>query len=279
MPEDNWDIIITPKKKWFDLELKELVRSKDLLLLLLRRDVVSVYKQTLLGPLWFFVQPILSSLAFAVIFSGLGNLSTDGVPAFLFYLSGMVPWLFFSTCVTNNANTFFQNQNVFGKVYFPRLLMPISLTLSNVVKFSLQFLLFLMVWGYHLYKGELTPNATAFLLPVNLLAMAMLGLGTGLIFSSISIRFRDLHFIVGFIMQLAMYASSVIIPVSAAGKYQWVILANPMSAIIESFKYGFTGKGHFTLEAILYSYAMAALLFVIGVVAFKSAERTFIDKV
>jgi lipopolysaccharide transport system permease protein len=279
LPEENWDIVITPKKKWFDLELKELIRSKDLLMLLLRRDVVSVYKQTLLGPLWFFVQPILSSLAFAVIFSGLGNLSTDGVPAFLFYLSGMVPWLFFSTCVTNNANTFFQNQNVFGKVYFPRLLMPISLTLSNVVKFSLQFLLFLAVWGYHLYRGEIAPNATALLLPINLLAMAMLGLGTGLIFSSISIRFRDLHFIVGFIMQLAMYASSVIIPVSAAGKYQWVILANPMSAIIESFKYGFIGKGHFTLDAILYSYGMAILLFVIGVVAFKSAERTFIDKV
>jgi lipopolysaccharide transport system permease protein len=280
LPEEHWDIVITPKKKWFDLELKELFRSKDLLLLLLRRDVVSVYKQTLLGPLWFFMQPILSSVAFAVIFSNIGNISTDGVKsAFLFYLSGMVPWLFFSTCVTNNSNTFFQNQNVFGKVYFPRLLMPISLTLSNVVKFSLQFLLFLAIWAYHLYQGDVAPNAAAFLLPINLLAMGALGLGVGLIFSSISIRFRDIHFIVGFLIQIAMYASSVIIPVSAAGKYQWVILANPMSAIIESFKYGFIGKGYFTAEALLYSYAVALVLFVVGVVAFKSAERTFIDKV
>lgn len=279
MPENDWDIVIKPGRRWFDLELKELMRSKDLLLLLLRRDVVSVYKQTLLGPVWFFVQPILSSFAFAIIFSGIGNLSTDGIPPFLFYLSGMVPWLFFSTTVINNSNTFYQNQSVFGKVYFPRLLMPISLTLSNLVKFSIQFLLFLLVWLYYLNQGNVQPNLYALLLPLNLMAMAMMGLGTGLIFSSMSIRFRDIGFIVGFLMQLAMYASSVIIPVSSAGKYSWIILANPMTGIIESFKYGFLGTGYLSSAALLYSYIVSAVLFIAGVVMFKSAERTFIDKI
>lgn len=279
MPKEDWDIIIKPQRKLFDLELRELLKGKDLLFLLLRRDVVSVYKQTLLGPLWFFIQPILSSFAFAIIFSGIGKLSTDGLPPFLFYLSGMVPWLFFSTTVINNSNTFYQNQNVFGKVYFPRLLMPISLTLSNLVKFSIQFGLFLVVWAYYTQNSNIQPNWTALLLPVNLLFMSMLGLGTGLIFSSISIRFRDLNFIIGFIMQLAMYASSVIIPVSAAGKYTWLILANPMTGIIESFKYGFLGSGYISVPVMAYSYGVSAIVFLIGILAFKNAERTFIDKV
>lgn len=279
MPKEDWDIIIKPQRKLFDLELRELFKGKDLLFLLLRRDVVSVYKQTLLGPLWFFIQPILSSFAFAIIFSGIGKLSTDGMPPFLFYLSGMVPWLFFSTTVINNSNTFYQNQNVFGKVYFPRLLMPISLTLSNLVKFSIQFGLFLIVWGYYAFNSNIQPNLTALLLPVNLLFMSMLGLGAGLIFSSISIRFRDLNFIIGFIMQLAMYASSVIIPVSAAGKYTWLILANPMTGIIESFKYGFLGSGYVSVPVMAYSYSVSVIVFFIGILAFKNAERTFIDKV
>jgi lipopolysaccharide transport system permease protein len=279
LKDNNWDIVITPKKRWFDLELKELIRSKDLLFMLLRRDVVSVYKQTLLGPIWFFIQPVLSSFAFAVIFSGFGKISTDGIPAFLFYMSGMVPWLFFSTCVINNANIFYQNQSVFGKVYFPRLLIPISLTLSNVIKFSLQFSLYLAIWAYHFSRGEVHPNLYSLLLPINLLAMGLMGLGLGLIISSISIRFRDINFIIGFLMQIAMYASSVIIPVSAAGKYKWVILANPMSGIIESYKYGFIGTGYFSLSALTYSYFCALILFFIGVVLFKKAERTFIDKV
>lgn len=279
MSEENWDIVIQPKGKWFDLGLKELLRSRDLLLMLLKRDIVSVYKQTLLGPVWFFIQPVLSSMAFAIIFSGFGKLSTDGIPAFLFYMSGMVPWVFFSTCVTSNANTFFQNQHVFGKVYFPRLLMPISLTLSNLIKFSLQFILYLCIWAYHYFRGEVDPNLSVFLLPINLIAMGMMGLGVGLLVSSVSIRFRDITFIIGFLVQLAMYASSVIIPVSAAGDYKWVILANPMSGIIESFKYGFIGKGYMNSQVLMYSYVCAIVLFFAGVVAFKNAERTFIDRV
>lgn len=280
MKDKDWDIVITPEKKWFDLELKELFKGKDLLFLLFKRDVVSVYKQTLLGPLWFFIQPLLLSFAFTIILADFAKLKPqDGVPAFLFYLAGMVPWGFFSSCVINNSNTFYQNQHVFGKVYFPRLLMPISLTLSNLLKFSLQFGLFLAIWVYFYFKGEIHPNAMAFLLPVNLLVMSMMGLGAGLILSSLSIRFRDINFIVGFIMQLAMYASSVIIPVAMAGKYQWVILANPMSAIIENFKYGFLGSGYFTWASLGYSYACGLGLFLIGVLAFKKAETTFIDRV
>jgi len=275
----DWDIIITPKKKWWDLQLKEIVKSKDLLFLFFRRDVVSVYKQTLLGPLWFFIQPILSSFAFTIILSGFGKLSTDGIPPFLFYLSGMIPWGYFATVVQNNSNTFYQNQNVFGKVYFPRLLMPFSLTLSNLLKFALQFSLFLAIWFYYLINSSITPNVTAFLLPLNLIAMSMLGLGIGLILSSLSIRFRDIGFVVGFFLQLALYMSSVIIPVSMAGKYKWIILANPMSAIIESFKYGFLGQGYFSPSALAYSYGFAFLVFMAGIVAFKKAEGTFIDKI
>lgn len=279
MKNKDWDIVIEPGRRWYDLQLGELSRYKDLLFLLLKRDIVSVYKQTLLGPLWFFIQPILSSFAFAIIFSGIGNMSTDGMPPFLFYLSGMLPWIFFSTTVINNANTFFQNQGVFGKVYFPRLLVPVSLTLSNVIKFSLQFVLFLGVWGYYCFEGRVQPNIWALLLPVNLLMIAMLGLGIALILSSLSIRFRDLVFVVGFIMQLAMYASSVIIPVSMAGRYQWLILANPMTGLIECFKYGFLGTGYVTAGVIIWSYGASIALFILGVISFKQAERTFIDRI
>lgn len=279
MKNKDWDIVIEPGRRWYDLQLGELSRYKDLLFLLLKRDIVSVYKQTLLGPLWFFIQPILSSFAFAIIFSGIGNMSTDGMPPFLFYLSGMLPWIFFSTTVINNANTFFQNQGVFGKVYFPRLLVPVSLTLSNVIKFSLQFVLFLGVWGYYCFEGRVQPNIWALLLPVNLLMIAMLGLGIALILSSLSIRFRDLVFVVGFIMQLAMYASSVIIPVSMAGRYQWLILANPMTGLIECFKYGFLGTGYVTPGVIIWSYGASIALFILGVISFKQAERTFIDRI
>lgn len=279
MKNKDWDIVIEPGRRWYDLQMGELSRYKDLLFLLLKRDIVSVYKQTLLGPLWFFIQPILSSFAFAIIFSGIGNMSTDGMPPFLFYLSGMLPWIFFSTTVINNANTFFQNQGVFGKVYFPRLLVPVSLTLSNVIKFSLQFVLFLGVWGYYCFEGRVQPNIWALLLPVNLLMIAMLGLGIALILSSLSIRFRDLVFVVGFIMQLAMYASSVIIPVSMAGRYQWLILANPMTGLIECFKYGFLGTGYVTPGVIIWSYGASIALFILGVISFKQAERTFIDRI
>lgn len=277
--DKDWDIIITPKKKWWDLQLKEIVKNKDLLFLLFRRDVVAVYKQTLLGPLWFFIQPILASFAFTIILSGFGKLSTDGMPPFLFYLSGMIPWGYFATVVQNNSNTFYQNQSVFGKVYFPRLLMPFSLTLSNFLKFCLQFVLFLGIWVYYLSNTAVQPNAYALLLPFNLMAITMLGLGIGLILSSLSIRFRDINFIVGFFLQIAMYMSSVIIPVSMAGKYKWVILANPMSAIIESFKYGFLGTGYFSNSALLYSYSISILLFILGVISFKRAEGTFIDSI
>lgn len=279
MENKDWDIIITPQKKWWQLQLGELLKSRDLLWLLFRRDVVSVYKQTLLGPLWFFIQPVLSSFAFTIILSGFGKLSTDGMPPFLFYLSGMVPWNYFASVVQNNSNTFYQNQNVFGKVYFPRLLMPFSLTLSNLLKFSLQFILFLGVWFWFLGSPAIQPNMYAFLLPLNLLAITMLGLGTGLILSSLSIRFRDINFIVGFFLQLAMYVSSVIIPVSMAGKYQWVILANPMTPLIESFKYGFLGVGYMSAASMAYSYLAAMVLFFVGILAFKKAENTFIDKI
>lgn len=261
------------------MQLKEIFKNKDLLFLLFRRDVVAVYKQTLLGPLWFFIQPILSSFAFTIILSGFGKLSTDGMPPFLFYLSGMVPWGYFATVVQNNSNTFYQNQNVFGKVYFPRLLMPFSLTLSNFLKFCLQFVLFLLIWIYYLGNTAVQPNLFAFLLPLNLVAITMLGLGAGLILSSLSIRFRDINFIVGFFLQIAMYMSSVIIPVSMAGKYKWVILANPMSAIIESFKYGFLGTGYFSGVALAYSYSFAVVVFFVGILAFKRAEGTFIDRI
>ena len=237
---EAWTLIIRPHGRWWDLQLAEVWHYRDLLWMFIRRDFVSVYKQTILGPLWFFVQPLLTTLMFTVIFTGVAKISTDGLPPMLFYLAGTTPWNYFSTCLTKTAGTFLNNAGLFGKVYFPRLVTPISVVASNLIQFGIQFLLFFGFLAYYLLKGyPLHPNwlMIVVLTPVLLLLMALLGLGTGIIASSLTTKYRDLTFLLAFGVQLAMYATPVIYPMSAIpAKYRLVIELNPMSAIIETFR-------------------------------------------
>lgn len=280
MSNQKWDRVIQPKKGWFSLDIGELFRHKDLLFLFFKRDVIAVYKQTVLGPIWFFIQPILTSLVFTLIFGNMARLSTDGVPAFLFYLTGMTIWNYFASTVTNNANIFGANQTVFGKVYFPRLLVPLSNILANLFKFSLQLIIFLGVWAYYISMGKVEPNAYAWLLPLNLLAASFIGLGIGLTLSSFTVKYRDLVFLVGFGVQLLMYGSSIIFPLSSVpDKYKYILQLNPMANIIESTKLGFLGKGIATPGYMLYTYGVSIIILFIGMLLFNRKEGNFIDTV
>lgn len=280
MSNQKWDRVIQPKKGWFSLDIGELFRHKDLLFLFFKRDVIAVYKQTVLGPIWFFIQPILTSLVFTLIFGNMARLSTDGVPAFLFYLTGMTIWNYFASTVTNNANIFGANQTVFGKVYFPRLLVPLSNILANLFKFSLQLIIFLGVWVYYISMGKVEPNAYAWLLPLNLLAASFIGLGIGLTLSSFTVKYRDLVFLVGFGVQLLMYGSSIIFPLSSVpDKYKYILQLNPMANIIESTKLGFLGKGIATPGYMLYTYGVSIIILFIGMLLFNRKEGNFIDTV
>lgn len=280
MSNQKWDRVIQPKKGWFSLDIGELFRHKDLLFLFFKRDVIAVYKQTVLGPIWFFIQPILTSLVFTLIFGNMARLSTDGVPAFLFYLTGMTIWNYFASTVNNNANIFGANQTVFGKVYFPRLLVPLSNILANLFKFSLQLIIFLGVWAYYISMGKVEPNAYAWLLPLNLLAASFIGLGIGLTLSSFTVKYRDLVFLVGFGVQLLMYGSSIIFPLSSVpDKYKYILQLNPMANIIESTKLGFLGKGIATPGYMLYTYGVSIIILFIGMLLFNRKEGNFIDTV
>ena len=280
MSNQKWDRVIQPKKGWFSLDVGELFRHKDLLFLFFKRDVIAVYKQTVLGPIWFFIQPILTSLVFTLIFGNMARLSTDGVPAFLFYLTGMTIWNYFASTVNNNANIFGANQTVFGKVYFPRLLVPLSNILANLFKFSLQLIIFLGVWVYYISMGQVEPNAYAWLLPLNLLAASFIGLGIGLTLSSFTVKYRDLVFLVGFGVQLLMYGSSIIFPLSSVpDKYKYILQLNPMANIIESTKLGFLGKGIATPGYMLYTYGVSIIILFIGMLLFNRKEGNFIDTV
>src|SRR5580658_10497299 len=237
---DDWSLIIRPQGRWWELQLADVWHYRDLLWMFVRRDFVSVYKQTILGPVWFFIQPLLTTIMFSVIFSGVAKISTGGLPPMLFYLAGTTPWNYFSTCLTKTSSTFVNNAHLFGKVYFPRLVMPISVVASNLIQFSIQFLLFFGFLAYYLIKGaSLHPNILMILLltPALLLLMALLGLGTGILVSSLTTKYRDVAFLMTFGVQLAMYAAPVIYPMSTIpAKYRLLIEANPMSAIIESFR-------------------------------------------
>ena len=280
MAEQEWDRVLGPRRKLFDLQLGEILRQKDLLMLFFRRDVVSVYKQTVLGPLWFFLQPLITSVVFTVIFGNLAQISTDGLPIFLFYLTGITLWNYFASTVTNNANIFGANQSVFGKVYFPRFLVPLSLVLSNLLKFSMQFMIFIGVWIYYIIQGKVDPNAWALLLPVNLFFCTCFGLGIGLILSAYTVKYRDLNFLVGFGIQLLMYASGIIFPLSIVSeKLRIILYTNPMTSMIESTKLGFLGKGLVGAPQLAYSYAVSLLFLFIGLILFNRKEADFIDSI
>lgn len=276
-----WTTIIRPQRGLFELHLNELWQARDLISLFVWRDFVSVYKQTILGPLWYLVQPLLTTLVFTIIFGRIASLPTDGMPDFLFYMSGVVVWSYFSECLVKTSDTFISNSALFGKVYFPRLAVPISILISNLITFGIQFLFFLVFLFYFLFSGtDIRPNIWVLLLPVLIFIMAGLGLGFGIIVSSLTTRYRDLRFLVGFGVQLFMYATPVIYPInSIPERFKWLILANPVSSIIEAFRYAFLGAGSIRFLGILYSFGFMLLILIIGVLIFNRVETTFMDTV
>ena len=277
----EWDMEIKPQDSLFNLHLQDVWNYRDLLWLLVRRDFVSFYKQTIFGPLWFFIQPIFTTITFTIIFSKLAKISTDEVPAPLFYLTGNIAWNYFSDCLNKTSTVFRDNASIFGKVYFPRLIMPLSIVFSNLIKFGVQFVLFILMMGYFTIKGNsIHPNLYALLFPLILALMAILGLGIGLIITALTTKYRDLVFLVTFGVQLLMYATPIIYPLSAApAKYRVYISINPLSGLIETFRYGFTGKGEFFIGAFMYSVIASFILFLIGLVVFNKVEKTFVDTV
>jgi lipopolysaccharide transport system permease protein len=279
--ENDFENSIVPKDKLLDLRLREIWQYKDLLFLFVRRDFVAKYKQTVLGPIWFFIQPLFQTLVMTVVFGGMAKLSTDGVPPILFYLSGVTAWNYFANCLKSTSNTFTANASLFGKVYFPRAVTPISVIISNLIQFGIGLFLFLLIYGYFAVTGyPLEPNITLLLLPVLILIMGFMGLGLGMLVSAMTTRYRDLQYLVEFGVQLLMYATPVILPLSAVPeKYQFIMLANPMTGIIETFKYAFLGAGSFSIGLFAYSIIFTVIVFVIGLLIFNKTEKNFMDTV
>jgi lipopolysaccharide transport system permease protein len=284
--EDNepWDLVLEPKTKWYSLNLSQIFRFKDLLILFVRRDFVSIYKQTILGPLWFFIQPIITAITYAVIFGVLANIPTEGVPSILFYMCGITLWNYFSDTLSKTSETFTANASVFGKVYFPRLIVPLSIVLSNLVKFGIQFFLFIVVWVYYIFTDHsIHPNIMILLVPFLILLMGFLGFGFGIIITSMTTKYRDLKFLVSFGIQLLMYASPIVFPLSMVTEkypqFKMYLLINPITSIIEAFKYAFFGVGEFNWFYLSYSLLFTIVLFFAGVLIFNKVEKSFMDTV
>jgi len=277
----DWTMIIRPKSGWFDLHLADLWRYRDLVSLFVSRDFVAQYKQTILGPLWFIIQPLLTTLTFVVVFGNLAKLSTDGLPKILFYLSGVTAWNYFADCLTKTSETFNANANIFGKVYFPRLSVPLSIIISNLIRFGIQLGLFLAFYFYFVLRGTaLQPTHALWLLPILVLLMAALGLGLGIIVSSMTTRYRDLRFLVQFGVQLLLYSTPVVYPLSKLPEqYRWIMLANPMTPVIETFRYAFLGTGTFSWTYLSVSIGAAAGILGAGILLFNRVEKTFMDTV
>lgn len=284
LTEETWDIEITGKNSLFDLKLKDVWQYRDLLLLMVRRDFVSFYKQTILGPIWFFVQPVITILMYTIIFGNLAGIPTDGVPKPLFYLAGTIIWNYFADCLTKTSTVFRDNAGMLGKVYFPRLIMPLSIVFSNLIKFAVQLVLFIILLAFYWGKGALiVPNALILLFPVLIILIAAQGLGLGMIISAVTTKYRDLAFIVSFGVPLMMYTTTVIYPLSEVlqkyHNYSWLIKLNPVTAVIETFRYGFLGKGSFSWELLGYCILITAALLVTGTIIFNRVEKNFVDTV
>lgn len=282
-PSPSWDLVIVPKFGWFDLHLADLWRYRDLLWMFVRRDFVAVYKQTILGPLWFFIQPLLTTLTFTLIFSGVAKISTDGLPPLLFYLAGTTPWNYFATCLTKTSTTFKDNANLFGKVYFPRLITPLSIVVSTLIQFVIQFATLVIALTWYLLQGaDLHPNWGGILIgtPLLILMLGGLGLGFGIIVSSLTTKYRDLAFLITFGVQLAMYATPVVYPLSTVPeKYRIWLELNPMTAVIEAFRTIYLGAGSFSWPLLGYSAAVTFVVLLVGIVIFNRVEKTFMDTV
>jgi lipopolysaccharide transport system permease protein len=277
---EYWTEVIEPRGKWYDLKLKEVWQYRDLISIFIRRDVVSVYKQTILGPIWFFLGPLMTVFIYTFVFGTVAKLSTDGIPAPLFYLAGTTLWNYFSNCFSGASTTFTANAHLFGKVYFPRLAVPISLILSNLVKLGVQFLVFLAFWLFYWYRGDVQPNAMLLVLPVIVMLMALFSLGAGIIISSFSTKYRDLSFFLPFAVSILMYATPVIYPSSALpGTYKLIAELNPIAHLIEAFRFAFTGSGAFSWWGLGYSTLFTFVTLLTGIFIFNRVERTFMDTV
>lgn len=277
----EYSYVIKPKRSLFEINFKEIWQYRDLLMLLVKRDFISVYKQTILGPIWFFIQPLLMTVTFTIIFGEVAKIDTSGIPHILFYLTGLTFWNYFSSCLTSTSNTFVTNASVFGKVYFPRLIVPLSVVISNLMKLAIQFVLLLLVWAYFIFSSELVvPQTTLLLMPLVLLVLAMMGLGFGLIFSAMTTKYRDLSFLIAFGVQLLMYGSAVIYPVSIVSPdKQWILFLNPLVSLMELIKYSFLGQGVVNWMFITYSFVFTLVLLFLGILVFNKVEKSFIDTV
>jgi len=281
-PDDsNWTSIIRPRSGWFDINLPELWSYRDLIFLFVRRDFVAFYKQTILGPLWFLLQPLFTTLVFTIVFGRIAQIPTDGLPQIIFYMAGITVWNYYSNCLNQTSNTFVTNAGIFGKVYFPRLTVPISVVLTNLITFAIQFGLFLAFVAFFYLKGSsVQPNLWILSTPLLLIQMAALGLGMGIIISSLTTKYRDLTYVVGFGVQLWMYATPIVYPMSQIpSKWHWMIALNPMTAIVETFRYAFLGAGTVQPWVSALSIGITIMILAIGIVLFSRVEKTFMDTV
>ncbi|WP_298306317.1 ABC transporter permease [Flavobacterium sp.] len=275
-----WTEEIKADSSLFSINFKELWHYRDLLLMLLKRDFITFYKQTILGPIWFFVQPIMTSLIYLVLFGQVAKLSTDGLPQLAFYLAGITIWNYFADSLVKTSSVFQSNASIFGKVYFPRLIMPLSIVFSGLLKFGVQFLLFIAVVVYYSFTNQIQPNLWILMTPLLILLMAGFALGLGMIFSSMTTKYKDLSFLLAFGIQLYMYATPVVYPISAMPeKYRWIVNANPLTGIFECFRYGYLGSGHFEPSSLIYTTLFVVVLLFVGVITFNKVEKGFMDSI
>ena len=282
--DKDWLFEITPKNKFFSLNLKEVWQYRDLLLLFVKRDVVTVYKQTILGPLWYLIQPLFTSITFTIIFNNVAGISTGTVPPFLFNLAGIMVWNYFTACLTDTSDTFKKNAAIFGKVYFPRLIMPLSTVISNLLKFGIQFLIFTAFFVFYYYQGAaISLNILFVFFPLLIALMGILGLGLGMLISSLVTKYRDLTYLIGFGVQLLMYLSAVMYPMALIKEkmpdYAWLVHYNPLAYIIETTRYMLLGIGDVSLWGLIYTVGVTIIVFFMGLLVFNKTEKSFIDTV
>ncbi|TRX35086.1 ABC transporter permease [Flavobacterium restrictum] len=279
-----WLFEIKPKNKFFSLNLKEVWQYRDLLILFVKRDIVTVYKQTVLGPLWYLIQPLFTSVTFTIIFNNVAGINTGTVPPFLFNLAGITVWNYFTACLNGTSDTFRSNAAIFGKVYFPRIIVPISIVMSNLVKFGIQFFIFLFFYLFYYFKGAtIGMNATTVFFPVLIVFMGILGLGLGMIISSLVTKYRDFSNLIGFGVQLLMYVSAVMYPMALIKEklptYGWLVAYNPLAYVIETTRYMLLNVGHISVLGLTYTFGVTISVFIIGLLVFNKTEKSFIDTV
>jgi lipopolysaccharide transport system permease protein len=282
--ENDWLFEITPKNKFFSLNLKEVWQYRDLLMLFVKRDVVTVYKQTILGPLWYLIQPLFTSITFTIIFNTVAGIDTGTVPPFLFNLAGITVWNYFTACLNDTSDTFKKNAAIFGKVYFPRIIMPLSVVISNLLKFGIQFMIFVAFYiFYYLQGAAISINESLLFFPFLVALMGILGLGLGMIISSLVTKYRDFTYLIGFGVQLLMYLSAVMYPMALIKEklpaYGWLVEYNPLAYIIETTRYMLLGVGRISFLGLGYTFAVTAIVFLVGVLIFNKTEKSFIDTV